>query len=804
MHEQKKRFYDFAPYRLDPDKRVLLKDGVPVPLTPKAFDTLVTLVEEREHLLQKDVIINRVWPDSFVEEGNLTVTISMLRKALGDNRSGNRYIVTVPGKGYRFVADVQEFLYEEPADVILERKRTHVIIEEDIGWKERITRFLFLISVVSVFQRLTLSWKTVAAAIATLGLIAVGVVWAISTKIPAPDNSITSLRMTQLTSWKVEPGAPATFPRFSSNGGMMTFSSTKSGHSNIWIKQVTNGEPSGEPIQITNSEWTDRSPIWSPDNQQIAFISDRGNQFAIWKIPFMGGTPTMLKTLENTFGQLTHWSRDGRTIYYSIDHNLFALDVASGQTTQLTSFDPATALTQDFSISPNEDRIAYADSKNGQFDIWRMPIQGDVPVQVTNDTATDRQPVWHPDGERIIYSSNQGGAYQICVAYLDGRPIVRLLSGDSDNLAPAVSSDGSHILYNTTKEESDLWGVKLDGGQEFEVTSDNGSEFWPDISPDGKSILFQTGCGSERLMNCLIKVRPTATEGQQVQVAADGSDSTWSPDGSKISFLRSLNGQCNIWLINAVGGAANQLTSEGMTQAQYSVLPYNRAEVGGYSWSPNSTKIAYCSSKSGEGNIWVVSTDGSTDQKISNNTDSKSVYHRPLWSQDGTRIVSILAPRASFVDGNSTWKLWVSDAENSGIIYSSRSHLRLIGWSSSAGTVMLTADETPERSVNPKDINLLQIPIAGGGEQVIATLKMAYPTNIKISPNGQYLAFVSRQDGKDNVWIIPAVGGTATKLTTNNDPRMYLSSLAWSPDSKGIYYGKQSKTSIISQIDNFR
>ena len=53
-----------------------------------------------------------------------------------------------------------------------------------------------------------------------------------------------------------------------------------------------------------------------------------------------------------------------------------------------------------------------------------MPIQGGVPVQVTNDAATDRQPVWHPDGERIIYSSNQGGAYQICVAYLDGRPIV--------------------------------------------------------------------------------------------------------------------------------------------------------------------------------------------------------------------------------------------------------------------------------------------------------------------------------------------------------------------------------------------
>ena len=348
MHEQKKRFYDFAPFKLDPVKRVLLKEDVPVQLTPKAFELLLVLVEERGRPLQKDVLMNRVWPDSFVEEGNLPVTVSMLRKALGEIRGENRYIATVPGKGYIFVAEVQEF-WDEETDVILETEHIHVIIEkEDTGWKERFTRFL--LPVVSVFQRLTLRQKIVAACLAMSVLVTVGVVWAISTKIPAPENSIPPSRIKQLTSWKVVPGEPATFPRYSSTGGMIAFSSTKSGHSNIWIKQVTDGQPSGEPIRVTSDDWKDRSPIWSPDNQQIAFISDRGNQFAIWKIPFMGGTPTLIKTLENTFGQLTHWSRDGRTIYYSIDHNLFALDLASGQATQLTSFDPATALTQDFSI----------------------------------------------------------------------------------------------------------------------------------------------------------------------------------------------------------------------------------------------------------------------------------------------------------------------------------------------------------------------------------------------------------------------------------------------------------------------
>ena len=301
MHEQKKRFYDFAPYRLDPVKRVLLKNGVPVQLTPKAFDTLLTLVEEREHLIQKDVIINRVWPASFVEEGNLTVTISMLRKALGENRGENRYIVTVPGKGYRFVAPVQEFLYEEPADVILERKRMHFVIEEDTEVKGFIKRFL--LSVVSVFQGLKLRQKVMAACLAASVLIAALAMWAFWPKPQGPARGAPII--VPLTGWKVELGTPATFTRFSSDGNMIAFSSTKSGHSNIWIKQVAGGDPR----QITYGDWTDLTPTWSPDNQQIAFISDRANQYAIWTIPSLGGTPTLLKTIENMFGRLIHSSR---------------------------------------------------------------------------------------------------------------------------------------------------------------------------------------------------------------------------------------------------------------------------------------------------------------------------------------------------------------------------------------------------------------------------------------------------------------------------------------------------------------
>src|SRR5215212_4238310 len=102
-----KRLYGFGPFLLDPAERVLTREGQPVPLTPKAFDLLVVLVENGGHLLGKKDLMEAVWPDSFVEEGNLTFTISSLRKALGEDRKEHQYIETVPRSGYRFVAGVR-------------------------------------------------------------------------------------------------------------------------------------------------------------------------------------------------------------------------------------------------------------------------------------------------------------------------------------------------------------------------------------------------------------------------------------------------------------------------------------------------------------------------------------------------------------------------------------------------------------------------------------------------------------------------------------------------------------------------
>ncbi len=112
---QTRHFYAFGPFRLDFEKRVLVREGIPVPLAPKATEILLVLVAQAGHLVEKDSLIQRVWPDAFVEEGNLNKNIFFLRKALGEWQPGRDYIETVPKRGYRFVAPVSEVTHAESA-----------------------------------------------------------------------------------------------------------------------------------------------------------------------------------------------------------------------------------------------------------------------------------------------------------------------------------------------------------------------------------------------------------------------------------------------------------------------------------------------------------------------------------------------------------------------------------------------------------------------------------------------------------------------------------------------------------------
>jgi DNA-binding winged helix-turn-helix (wHTH) protein/TolB-like protein/Tfp pilus assembly protein PilF len=120
MLEQKQQIYSFDNFRLDVTNRELLRDGTAVALPAKAFDMLVVLIENGGRLVGKDDLFSRVWPDQIVEESNLTVQVSALRKALGERKENPHYIATVPGHGYRFTGNLRS-LDEEEEELVIER-----------------------------------------------------------------------------------------------------------------------------------------------------------------------------------------------------------------------------------------------------------------------------------------------------------------------------------------------------------------------------------------------------------------------------------------------------------------------------------------------------------------------------------------------------------------------------------------------------------------------------------------------------------------------------------------------------------
>ena len=132
----KRRYYNFDCFRVDATERVLLRDGKPVSLSPKVFDTLLALVERSGHIVGKDELVEIVWPDVFVEENNLTQYITAARRALGDNRQEQKYIETVPKRGYRFAPTLRLVTEESDAVLVEQKDSLRIVVKDKIEERE--------------------------------------------------------------------------------------------------------------------------------------------------------------------------------------------------------------------------------------------------------------------------------------------------------------------------------------------------------------------------------------------------------------------------------------------------------------------------------------------------------------------------------------------------------------------------------------------------------------------------------------------------------------------------------------------
>jgi serine/threonine protein kinase len=620
---------------------------------------------------------------------------------------------------------------------------------------------------------------------------------------PKPSAVAVKLNSSEVVSWASKPGEVYSVGSFSPDGKMVAFASTKSGSKNIWIKQTS----SGDAIQITRDEFRNENPIWSPSGEELAYFSAKGDRAGIWRVPVLGGAPTLVTPLEDGSSILRSWSKSNR-LYYESRFDLYAIDMGSGRVEPATDFARRSIEAFAISLAPDEKQVAYLTVEGEQWTLSAKGINAEASERLFSGTNEIRNLVWHPDNKKIFFSSLVDGTFQIFVIDRGGGDPQQISASERDCYVLAVAPDGSRILYGSAKEESDIWGFNLKDNKEFTMAADIDSELWAEVSPDGKRIAYQAiknlSQGNKLFHGNLIIKEIDSDKGPAV-AANNAGLAVWSPDGASLAYLREIENKFAIEVASLLGGQ-RQIAADNVAHLSYTLLPYNRTQTNHFQWSPDSRQIAYLSHHDGLDNISLASRDGGDTVQLTDNRDPMLYLTCPLWSPDGKTIAYTSKTGNSAADGSPSYQVWLVDVATKRVtaVTRPRGFLRLMGWGANGKELLFAATAGPEAVGLQSKVTIHRLEVATGSIGPIAELKDVYLFNIRLSPNGKFVAFAAHRDDTDNLWIMPASGGPERKLTANNDVRLYFSAIAWSPESDSIYFGKQSRYSLLSMLINYK
>ena len=300
------RGYAFGPFVVDALKRRLWRESRLVPITSKTFDVLVVLLEHRDHVVSKDELLNRVWPSTAVNENNLARQISSLRRVLGQRPDQHDFVVTIPGRGYRFVAGVQN-LTEVPSELPTDHEvHLHMLPEPTVdleapGNSEEppSDQPIQGVSTPGSYQRSSTKLRRPRTQLGILVVTTCGVVaiaLALAWLRPASPDSQPRRALQRITYDE------ASLPREASwapDGQWVVYASDRSGNADLWKHRV--GEP--DAIRLTTSDANESQPQWSPDGRSIVFRSERDGG-GLHIIPATGG----IERIVSSFGYGPAWS----------------------------------------------------------------------------------------------------------------------------------------------------------------------------------------------------------------------------------------------------------------------------------------------------------------------------------------------------------------------------------------------------------------------------------------------------------------------------------------------------------------
>ena len=455
--------YSFGPFELDPEARLLRRDGEPIPMAGKTLDTLILLVENRGRLVDKEELLSRVWAGTVVEEANLTQTIFTARKILGDSPKDHRYIATIAGRGYQFVAPVTEPTAKSAIPELeatgMQPGDSHEKSRRLQGWN-RIVHFR-------------------AAAIVAAVLVAGLLVWRADRSHRA-DVSEESPRLYRFTSY---PGVETT-PSFSPDGKQIAYVRARhdpigvvtgpkqGGQANIYTKLVE----AGAELRLTNHPGADYYPAWSSDGQYIAFYRHERGASGFYIISALGGHERRI-TNEPVECSGIAWLPDGHNLLVS---HLFEgshlspvmeLSLDTGKERPFTS--PVRALGDTSpAVSPDGRTVAFLRWKDsGSWEVCSAPLSGATPRCRPLQGCLPKGLAWTPSGDGVIFSSISTGSDQLWRYDWNGNAPVALTSGEDDASFPTTSRASNRLAYVSYRRNVNLW--KLDIGSSQTVNPDD-------------------------------------------------------------------------------------------------------------------------------------------------------------------------------------------------------------------------------------------------------------------------------------------------------------------------------------------
>jgi len=597
----------FGTFEVDVLAGELRKSDRKLRIQEQPFRLLLLLVERPGEIISREYIVQRLWPDgTFVDyEHSINTAIRKLREALGDDPDSPRFVETVPRRGYRFVAPLNNAAADHHAvPVRIEReKREKWVLAAAL-------LFVVLVGIFVYFARSPLNLPEVHSVV-------------------LPGAELEAVPLT------VFPGQEIS-PNFSPDGSEVAFGwdgENNGAGFDLYIKVIG----TDKPLRLTNHPVPWLGVAWSPDGRFLAVHRMDKENGGIFLVPALGGPERKVVVTDDIFpeGASISWSPDGKQLAFvahrvSTHVNSAQIFLLSLDTLERTPMETGCDYSYGPAFSPDGNTLAYACTQDAvRIFLCTRDMRTGKNTRLLGGLEDINGITWSHDGTRIIFSrsasafivSTGGDLWQVTPGK-NGPP--QKIPVTNDAASPAVSSSGNRLAYAKSRIIANVWSVDLASSQAHAhiLAPSTRQQYDPVISPDGKRIAFMSDrSGGQQIWVCDIDGANPQQLTSFDQIVNQVGTPHWSPDSKQIAFDSRVSGEPNVYIVDSDGGVPRKLE----TGTRMNSLP---------SWSHDGKWIYFANGPTDSSlTIWRVAVAGGHATQL-----TKTQSSMPVESPDGQYV----------------------------------------------------------------------------------------------------------------------------------------------------------------------